>query len=190
MMRSAILLLCCLAAFRVQAADGVPPRAAALIASLHLQPIPDEGGWFALDWHASETLKGDALPARYDGVAHPLATVITVLETRAGFSAFHRLKTDEIWHYSDGDPIRLHLLEPDGGAREMLLDRAHPVVVVPAGDWQASAPEGTLGWSLGGTTMSPGFTPGDFLLGHRAALIRAYPKQAGIIKALTRETAR
>ncbi|WP_323993516.1 cupin domain-containing protein [Nguyenibacter sp. L1] len=167
-------------------AGPMPAAARALVARHHMQPIPQEGGWFAQVLRTPETLPGGALPARYGGRAHPLSTAIFVLETRRDFSALHRLATDEVWHFYGGDPIRMLLLYPDGRGRTVTLDGGNPLFVVPQGVWQGSMPAGPRGWSFGGTTMAPGFMPEDFVLGDRAALARAYPGFADAIARLTR----
>ena len=55
-----------------------------------------------------------------------------------GFSQFHRLTIDEIWHFYLGDPVELVLLDPGGTSRHVRLgaDLAgddEVVAVVPAG---------------------------------------------------------
>ncbi len=166
--------------------SAAPPEAASLIARFHMQPVPEEGGWFAQVQRTGETIDGTALPARYSGIRHPVSTAILYVETTTGFSALHRLKTDEVWHFYGGDPVHFLLLTPDGQSREAVLDAANPALVVPHDVWQGSTPSGPHGWSFTGTTMAPGFIPQDFELATRAALIREYPAAARQITALTR----
>ena len=99
-----------------------------VIARFGLAPLPVEGGFFR------QLLA--VPPSRA-----PDGTAILVLLTDApdGFSQFHRLDVDEIWHYYLGDPLELVLLEPGGhepppAARPRRARRRHEVVaVVPAG---------------------------------------------------------
>ncbi|MCG4259499.1 cupin domain-containing protein [Acetobacter senegalensis] len=167
----------------------MPPEAQRLIVHYHMQPIPVEGGWFSQLQRTPETIPGAVLPARYAGVTHPISTAILLLETRSGFSALHRLKTAEIWHFYKGDAIHLLLLYPDGSIKRVILNSENPAFVVPEGVWQGSTPEGPLGWAFAGTTMAPGFIPDDFEAGERTQLSRLYPAATKDIKALTREKA-
>lgn len=168
------------------AAAQIPAAAQALINRYKMQPVPVEGGWFSQLQRTTETIAGSALPARYDGVTHPLSTAILFVETRRDFSALHSLKTAEIWHFYAGDPVHLLLLHPNGQGESITLDKDHPAYVVPEDVWQGSAPAGPSGWSFVGTTMAPGFIPEDFQLGERNALSERYPAFRKQISALTR----
>lgn len=164
----------------------IPAAAQALIKHYKMQRIPAEGGWFAQLQRATETIPGSALPDRYDGIAHPLSTAILFVETRQDFSALHKLKTAEIWHFYSGDPVHLLLLHPDGIAENVVLDHDHPAYVVPENVWQGSSPVGPAGWSFAGTTMAPGFIQEDFQLGERKILSQRYPAFRKQITTLTR----
>jgi hypothetical protein len=74
-----------------------------LIELLGLVPLPVEGGHFRQTWRAADALPAAALPARY-GRDKPAGTAIYYLLTDAadGFSALHRLRTDEV----GGSPVR------------------------------------------------------------------------------------
>lgn len=156
--------------------------AAALIARLHLEPIPQEGGWFV-----STHVRAGTGP-------RPAATSILALVTTAGFSAFHRLDADETWHFHDGSALELHLLHPDGRAEArrlgVSLDAGQfPQVTVPAGTWMAARPADPSpeAYTLFGCTMSPGFDPAGFALGERATLLAGWPAARAAILALTRD---
>ncbi|GAL99104.1 hypothetical protein AA0312_0555 [Acetobacter tropicalis NRIC 0312] len=188
----AAALICLLGTVHPTLADtdgSMPSAARSLMMQYHMQPIPVEGGWFSQLQRTPETIPGAALPARYAGVTHPISTAILLLETRSGFSALHRLRTAEVWHFYKGDTIHLLLLYPDGSIRHVKLNAGNPAFVVPEGVWQGSAPEGPLGWAFAGTTMAPGFIPNDFEPGNRAQLSRLYPSASQEITALTREKA-
>ncbi len=99
------------------------------------------------------------------------------------FSRFHRLPSDEIWHFYDGDPLRLVLLYPDGSSQDVLLGRdvlagQRVQFVVPAGVWQAGHVVDSGVYALFGCTMAPGFTSAGFEGAEAAALLRAYPDRA------------
>ncbi|MGZ4905117.1 MAG: cupin domain-containing protein, partial [Halobacteriota archaeon] len=83
-----------------------------LIKRLCLRPHP-EGGYYREIYRSSESIAQDALPSRYDG-ARSFCTAVYYLLTAETFSAIHRVKTDEVWHFYCGDPVELLQLLPDG----------------------------------------------------------------------------
>ncbi len=157
---------------------------------LGLEPLPGEGGWFAETYRARESLPPGALGPGWPG-PRSLATAIYYLLTPESFSALHRLRADEIFHFYLGDPVEMLQLWPDGSGRTVMLgtDLAagiRPQVVVPAGVWQGSrlVPGGSL--ALLGSTVSPGFDLADCEAGSRETLLAAYPAFRQSIAALTR----
>lgn len=157
------------------------PEVAALIEHYGLEPLPVEGTLFSGTYRSSaETPAGGPAGTAMIGLyAHdPVSR-----------SLFHRLPSDEVWHFYGGDPIRLVLLFPDGTAEDRWLgaDRAAGQLVqtvIPAGVWQAGElhPEGTHG--LFGCTMAPGFTGAGFEGGSRAVLLASHPGRAADIERL------
>ena len=157
---------------------------------LHLQPLLPEGGFFAETYRADEVSPAEALPERY-GAPRAYGTAIYYLLTPETFSALHRLRSDEIYHFYLGDPVELFQLLPDGTGRVVRLGTAlaqgeRPQTMVLHGVWQGSrlAPGGQ--WALLGTTVAPGFDPADFEAGEREALLAAYPAFREWILLLTR----
>ena len=169
------------------------PTAAALIQHFRMTQVPQEGPWFTLTYTSEDVLPHAALPERYDGPRAAGSAIIGLI-TRAEFSALHRLKSDEIWHYYGGDALRMLVLHPDGQGEEVVLG---PDVlggqklqyVVPRGSWQGAMPIGTAAdtYSLFGDTLAPGFAYADFEMGYRSELQQAYPQFAAIIARLTRK---
>jgi len=163
-----------------------------LIEHLGLESLPVEGGRFRQTYCAEEKIPRSALPRRYGG-DKVFGTAIYYLLTSDpdSFSALHQLPTDEVYHFYLGDPVEMLLLYPDGASRRVVLGqdilRGQQVqFVVPRGVWQGSRliPGGRF--TLLGTTMAPGFDPSDYAGGEREALLRDYPEQADLIRALTR----
>jgi len=156
---------------------------------LGLTPLPEEGGWFAETYRATEMIPaGFPGPKRSD--ARSLATAIYYLLTPDTFSALHRLPGAEMFHFYLGDPVEMLQLGPSGSGRVLVLgtDLAagmRPQVLAPGGVWQGTRllPGGRA--ALLGTTMSPGFDPADFELGRREVLIAEYPAHRDRIIALT-----
>jgi hypothetical protein len=156
---------------------------------LNLQPHPAEGGYFAETYRSAESLRGEALPARYQA-PRSLGTAIYYLLTPDTFSAMHRLASDEVFHFYLGDPVEMLHLFPDGSGRAVtlgpdLLAGMRPQVIVPRGVWQGSrlAPGGRL--ALLGTTVAPGFDFADYEPARRDALLSAYPAFRDVILSLT-----
>lgn len=166
--------------------------AAQLIEHLHLEPLAFEGGFFRQTYLAQESIPVQALPARY-GAPRKFGTAIYYLLTSEpdSFSALHRLKTDEIYHFYLGDPVEMLLLYRDRrGERIVLgpdvLDGQQVQFVVPREVWQGSRLIAGGSFTLMGTTMAPGFDFGDWTEGKRDTLIREYAEYADLISVLTR----
>lgn len=122
------------------------------------------------------------------------ATSIYFLLRAGEFSALHRIASDELWHFYDGDPLEVETIHPDGRHETLHLGRNADrgelfQAVVPAGCWfgAVGALPSRVGYSLVGCTVAPGFDFQDFELGRRAELIRAFPGHRTLIERLTRE---
>ena len=164
-----------------------------LIAHYAMKQVPQEGIWFALTYLSEDRLEGAALPPRFGGAAHASGNAIVAVATLRDFSALHRLRSDEVWHFYAGSPLEMLLLYPDGHGRRLtlgpdVLAGELPQVAVPHGVWQGAAPRGASpgAYSLFGTQLSPGFDYADFEPGYRDELQRRYPAFAGDIAKLTR----
>ncbi|MEO0469687.1 MAG: cupin domain-containing protein [Bacteroidota bacterium] len=161
--------------------------AADWISRLSLQPHP-EGGYFGVVYTAPELYQPGHLPTRYQH-PHPAHSSIYFLVTEAGFSAFHKLQTDEVWHFYAGSGLRIHLLNHGEKHRTLLLGDAFEQgyqfqQIVPRGNWFAAETEGA--YSLIGCTLGPGFIFEDFELGKKHSLVQQFPQHADLITRLTR----
>ncbi len=160
-----------------------------LVSSLRLLPHP-EGGWFSEVYRSQETVDAAALPARY-GSARCFATSIYFLLTSNEFSAFHRLKSDEIWHFYAGGRVVVVTIDERGNRKDIVLGSDTAAgecfqAVVPAGHWFGSYVPDHDSFALCGCTVAPGFEFLDFELAKHADLIRRFPQHADIINRLTR----
>lgn len=158
---------------------------------LKLQPLPAEGGYFAETYRSELQVPATALPSTFGGVPRSLATAIFYLLTPETFSAIHRLRADELYHFYLGDPVELLELRPDGSAATTILGQNIAAGMslqhlVRAGVWQGSRLVKGGAWALLGTTMSPGFDFADFQLGDRRTLSVRYPSQTELIVVLTK----
>jgi predicted cupin superfamily sugar epimerase len=122
--------------------------AAAVIRQFSLEEHP-EGGWFREIFRSPHrVLAGDA--------DRSALTVIHYLLAGGMHSAWHRVDADEVWIFSDGDPIEQLVASPDFSTviKRRLID-VTPVSVVPAGWWQAAYTHGE--WALVQCAVAPGF---------------------------------
>jgi hypothetical protein len=166
------------------------PTADQIRTLLHLKPHPEEGGYFIETYRSSETISEKTLPSRYKG-RRSFGTAIYYLLSTETFSAMHRLRSDEIFHFYSGDPVEMLQLTPDGSGRVVILgsdvlNGMQPQVVIPRGVWQGARLLKNGKFALLGATVSPGFEFVDYESGLRDELIRSYPKFQDLITALTK----
>lgn len=159
-----------------------------IINQLNLQPHP-EGGYFRETYRSSGNIHENSLGEEYAGPRN-YSTCIYFLLTSESFSAFHRIKQDEIWHFYDGSPIRLHIISKEGVHTQHLIGRnlkhgEEPQLVVPGGCWFASEVVNENAYSLVGCTVAPGFSFEDFEMKGRKELISIYPHLVDVITMLT-----
>jgi predicted cupin superfamily sugar epimerase len=140
---------------------------------LGLQPHP-EGGFFAETWRSPVTVPATVLPPGYDG-DRSLATSILFLLLPGQRSAWHVVRSAELWLHQRGGPLMLSLggddpAGPAGGdaVREHLLGTEpqagqSPQLLVPPGHWQSARPA-TDEPVLVGCVVAPGFDFADFRL--------------------------
>jgi hypothetical protein len=156
---------------------------------LRLEPHP-EGGYFRQTYRSEITIAREALPAGFGGNRSASTAIYFLLEGK-NFSAFHRLRSDEMWHFYLGAPVSVHLIDTSGKYSSIILGNdpeAGQVLqaVVPAGCWFASHVADWESFALVGCTVAPGFDFADFELGQRDALRVSYPEYGGLIERLTR----
>lgn len=149
-----------------------------------------EGGFYRETYRAADEIAASGLPARYPG-PRAASTAIYFLLPQGAFSALHRIRSDELWHFYIGSPLEVICLHPDGSRSDLRLghDLARgelPQGVVPAGAWFGARLAGPGAFALVGCTVAPGFDFADFELAERDALTALYPEHAGIIAQLTR----
>ncbi len=130
------------------------PRGAALIRLLDLTPHP-EGGYYR------EVIRSPRMVRASDSAVERAAiTTIYFLLVPGQHSRWHRITSDEVWHYYEGDPLELIWLDAGGTlAQHRLLglpaDKCQPVQLVPGGCWQAARSLGE--YTLVGCSVAPGF---------------------------------
>ncbi|MCS6770583.1 MAG: cupin domain-containing protein [Kiritimatiellae bacterium] len=157
-----------------------------LIGMLQLVPHP-EGGWYREVYRSSELIPADALPLRY-GAPRAFATSIYFLLEAGQFSAFHRLRSDELWFHLAGGDLDVHCLTPNGALETLRLGPGSLrwQAVVQQGTWFAALAANDAAFSLAACVVAPGFDFADFELADRAQLAAQFPHHASLIERLTR----
>ncbi|MFM7105342.1 MAG: cupin domain-containing protein, partial [Flavobacteriales bacterium] len=128
---------------------------------LNLLPHP-EGGYYRETYRSATRCEFKG----FDG-ERSLATSIYFLLTAERSSAMHRIKSDEIWYFHDGDALDIMMIDIEGNHSTVRLgknldDNEVLQFVVPAGFWFGAKTTGD--YSLVGCEVSPGFDFRDFEL--------------------------
>ena len=149
-----------------------------------------EGGYYRETYRSGLSIAQEALPSQFNGPRLVSTAIYFLLEGEI-FSAFHRLRSDELWHFYAGAPFVVHVIEEDGRYSEISLgsnpDAGERLqAVVKAGCWFASRVKDPESFALAGCTVAPGFDFEDFELGKRSNLIKLYPQRRELIEQLTR----
>ncbi len=154
------------------------------IKQLQLEPHP-EGGYFKETYRCKETLTTVNLPDRFD-LPHCFSTAIYYLLDAPNFSAFHRIKQDELWHFYQGCGLTIHVISAAGDYQALKLgnnpEQGQALQqVVQAGDWFAASVDDPDGYALVGCTVAPGFEFADFELANSCELSKVFPQHRNII---------
>jgi hypothetical protein len=160
------------------------------IEELQLEPHP-EGGYFRQTYRSDVVIAREALPLEFTGTRAASTAIYFLLEGE-NFSGFHRLRSDEVWHFYGGLPVLVHVITQHGEYSSILLGcdleaGQVPQAVVRAGCWFASHVADWKSFAVVGCTVAPGFDFQDFEMGKRAELVARFPRQRELIERLTRE---
>jgi len=157
------------------------------IEHLNLQRHP-EGGFYKETYRSPDKIPVDGLPVRFFG-ARNVSTAIYFLLQAPDRSLFHRIKSDEVWHFHAGDTLNIYILSDKGLVTQQLgpnLETGDSLqVVVPANHWFGASVAGAGSYTLSSCTVAPGFDFKDFELADRANLLNEFPMHHSIINKLT-----
>jgi len=147
-----------------------------------------EGGSFRETYRSSIVIPGGIMD-RFQG-SRVASTAIYFLLEQGQYSAFHKIKSDEIWHFYDGDPLDIFEIDENGQLLSHKLGRETRngeslQVVIAAGRWFGSRVSDGGSFSLVGCTVAPGFEFADFELADRDVLINRYPAHHALITEMT-----
>ena len=156
---------------------------------LQLLPHP-EGGFYRENYRCNLEIPQNILGKEFSG-SRNASTCIYFMLTSDSFSAFHRIKQDEIWHFYRGSTLNLYLISQDGELSIIkigndILNNETPQYVVPAGYWFAAEVIEQNAYSLVGCTVAPGFDFADFELAEKEKLCDLFPKHKEVIYELCR----
>lgn len=158
------------------------------IKNLNLQAHP-EGGFYKETYRSSENIPAPGLPDRFGG-SRSFSTAIYFLLRSEDRSLFHRIKSDELWHYHAGSSLSITVLDDRGLTLHKLgpeLEKGESLqIVIPAGSWFGAKVDQENSYTLSGCTVAPGFDFQDFELADRATLLKTFPTHPDIIEQLTK----
>ncbi len=165
----------------------ITDQAAFWIDHLKLEKHP-EGGYFREAYRSEEIIKKGSLPQRFSG-DRSFSSSIYFLLKEDEYSGFHRIRSDETWHFYKGNPVEIYIIQDEGGIDCLVLgdeiEKGQQFqLTVKYGQWFAAKPINSKGFSLIGCTVAPGFHFEDFELATEEELIRQYPDHSEIIKKL------
>ena len=158
------------------------------IEKLNLQKHP-EGGYYRETYRCLDTVNNDHSLLRYNGKRNA-STAIYYLLCDEEFSAFHRLESDEIFHFYSGSSLVVHIITSQGDYQAIKLGNNPEKnevlqLVIPHHCWFASAVSQPNSYSLIGCTVAPGFDFSDFTLAKKEDLITLFPQHQAIIEKFT-----
>jgi uncharacterized protein len=147
-----------------------------------------EGGFYKETYRSKESIPQTGLPNRFSA-SRNFSTAIYFLLRSQDKSMFHKIKSDELWHFHSGSVLHiyaildtnLHLFKlgsnPEKG--ESLQ------VVIPANCWFGAKLISPNTYTLASCTVAPGFDFNDFEIADRSTLLNEFPQFASIIRELT-----
>jgi uncharacterized protein len=142
-----------------------------LIQTLQLQPHP-EGGFYRETYRSGQLMT-------VNGSNRNVSTAIYFLLENKNRSRFHRIKSDELWFFHQGQPLEIVSIV-DGHLQKIILgsdvmNGQSLQAVIPANTWFAAKVKDGSGFSLVSCAVAPGFDFADFELANSEELIRQFP---------------
>lgn len=159
------------------------------VKALNLLPHP-EGGYYKETYRSEGKITHTCLSRDFEGDRN-MATGIYFLIEKGNFSALHKIKSDETWHFYYGDALEVIEINEQG---ELTITQIGSNILkgetfqytVKANTWFGSRVRENGLFSLVGCTVYPGFDFNDFELAKREELIKLFPNHQNIITELTR----
>ena len=133
------------------------------VSKLEMLPHP-EGGFYKECFRSKQSIQFPDFEGE-----RSVSTSIYFLLEKGQTSALHRIKSDEIWYFHDGQTLEIIELDEQGNEKITLLGKnlmSGEVLqhVVPAGIWFGARLAPNSEFCLVGCQVSPGFDFRDFEL--------------------------
>jgi len=153
-----------------------------IINKLEMLPHP-EGGYY------KETYRSEEQTINKEGNKRNTSTAIYFLLENNNISRFHRIKSDELWFFHQGNAIEIVSIKNNKLVSITLgndIDKGEvPQAVIPANVWFASSVKDGSGFGLVSCTVAPGFDFADFKMAKQDELLQEYPMFESVIKKYT-----
>ena len=133
------------------------------VRKLDMLPHP-EGGYYKENFRSETTFQFEGFEGK-----RSICTSIYFLLEKGQTSALHRIKSEEIWYFHDGQTLEIIELDSEGNEQitrlgKDLLNGEVLQHVVPAGIWFGARLAANSEFCLVGCQVSPGFDFNDFEL--------------------------
>ncbi len=177
-----------------------------IIDKLNLIKLVDEGGYYRETYRSDQYIQISSCDNKVikDGVCHysklednssdirAVSTLIYYLLDGDQFSAFHKVRFDEIWHFYKGSSVSLYVLTDSEKIMNIQIgndidNNENFQCIVRGNTWFGAEINNKSLYSLMGCSVSPGFDFKDFELGERDKLKKIYPQHEYVIDRLTRK---
>ena len=174
-----------------------------IIKKLELEKHVSEGGYFKESYRSPDMISNNGFHNKkheheiseetpYHEKIRPASTLIYYLLVGNQYSAIHRVKSDEIWHFYLGSPVTIHIINEDRISPRIQLgnnlengENIHYVVTKDT--WFCAEINNKTSFALMGCTVSPGFDFEDFELGTKDKLILQYPQHRDLIERFAKQ---
>ncbi len=156
-----------------------------IIKELDLDQHP-EGGWFKEVYRSNMILNQRGLPSEFGDDRSALTSIYYMLANEQ-YSAFHKIKSPEVWYFHKGMPLTIHMMNTEGNYSKIVLsDQKGDMLqyTVNPNTWFAATIEGEFGYSLVSCAVAPGFEFADFCMADESELIAFAPQHEKIIRKL------
>src|SRR5687768_4966849 len=124
---------------------------------LQLQPHP-EGGFYKEVYRSAEKIPVGGLPERFSGERNFCTSIYFLLRSE-NRSLFHRIKSDELWHFYAGTSLTIYVLTHAGLSTHRLgtdPEKGDALqLVIPANCWFGATVNDSGSYTLAGCTVSP-----------------------------------
>ncbi len=143
-----------------------------------------EGGFYKETYRSTSSMETEQNTIRN------VCTAIYFLLENNNISLFHRIQSDELWFFHQGEPLEIVFIK-EGVLNSIILGNSFekgevPQATIPANTWFASSVKQRKGYSLVSCTVAPGFDFADFELASRENLLQEFPHLKEVINEFTK----